>query len=152
MPDERDAPRYSYAHCTGGDFSEEEWKFRSCHYRNLCWELTPSRHEEHGWAARAVFYQDPATPATDLNISLGAINPRWPRREHERLRFAPIVVKGGLRVAHLRGSEREVLLPYHELNGANVAHLILDDFFPMFEGGDVVGRAGPQSLGIRAVS
>ena len=122
-------PLYSHAHCTGGGFENvrDAWRARSCHYKNLCW---------NGTARKFVFFaRADGGPATDLHVALGALNAKWATDEDRRLRFDPrVVVGGGLAASdYFVGSASEAWVLYHSMNGANVGHLIWDDFLPLFE-------------------
>jgi len=132
---------HSTVSCLGENFQEDAWKFRSCKYRNLCFNLQDKdfvifQSKEQLRFERLATNQGNFTHSSSvfhLNLSIGGINPKWRDKSQTQLKWRPRVVKKELTGGHYEFHPNTVWVPYHSFAGYNVGHLVWDDFFPIFK-------------------
>ena len=134
---------HSNSHCIGENFNKDAWKFRSCHFQNLCFDtednvfvLFTSPEQKKLDQALSHSKWDLFWPATSMHttVSVGGLNPKW-GKEHEDLEWYPALrsvedlkSQGG----HYVMEHNKILVPWHSMGGFNPGHLVWDDFLPLF--------------------
>jgi len=133
---------HSNAHCIGDNFQPDAWKYRSCHFQNLCFDTedrafvlftSPEQHKlEESLADANLTHFSPAS-SMNTTVSLGGINPKWNKEVaaldwYPRLRPVEEIKEHGYYVL----PSDKVLIPYHSMAGMNPGHLVWDDFLPLF--------------------
>ena len=133
-------PLHSTVSCLGENFQEDAWKFRSCKYRNLCFNVSSSEflifqsQEQAAFetlAAKQGKFTHPSS-LSNLHVGVGGINPKW-KGEVKTLRWVPRVIKGDLTEGYYEFAPDTIWVPFHSFAGYNVGHLVWDDFFPIFK-------------------
>jgi hypothetical protein len=134
---------HSNAHCIGENFGADAWKFRSCHFQNLCFDTEDKKFvlftsPEQRQLEEALSHADMNHfwPASSMNttVSVGGMNPKW-NKEHKLLEWYPTLrhvedlkSQGGYYMLQTD----KVLIPWHSLAGFNPGHLVWDDFLPLY--------------------
>mmetsp|Transcript_2283 Transcript_2283/g.3493 ORF Transcript_2283/g.3493 Transcript_2283/m.3493 type:complete len:521 (-) Transcript_2283:1212-2774(-) len=133
---------HSNAHCIGDTFRQDAWKYRSCHFQNLCFDTEDRKFvlftsKEQRDLEKALEHKDLKhfSPASSMNttVSLGAMNPKW-GKEHNLLNWYPELrpVEEVEKTGYYTLQTDKVLIPYHSMAGFNPGHLVWDDFLPLY--------------------
>lgn len=134
---------HSNAHCVGENFQRDAWKFRSCQFQNLCFDVEDRefvlfQSEEQIMLEKALSHEklDLFWAASNMNttVSVGGLNPKW-GKEHKDLEWYPklrpiedLERQGGYYML----SDDKILIPWHSMAGFNPGHLVWDDFLPLY--------------------
>lgn len=131
---------YSTAECIGESFSPDSWTYRSCLYRNLCFDMESNEF---------VLFQSPSnglmeqfknssihffSSSLDTSVSLGGFASNWQKGEKQRLKWSPKVLDPKVIASdgyyELIGDT--VMIPYHPLAPHNIGHFIWDSLLPIY--------------------
>jgi hypothetical protein len=137
-------PVHSTYNCIGENFRDDAWLFRSCTFRNLCFDMSnnsfvlfPSPEDQ---AFAKLVQQDNTSNFTYLSttgeplVSLGGINPKWKGfHKRSKLKWFPRLETKPLETGYYELPPDSVWLPFHSFAGYNAGHLFWDDFFPIFK-------------------
>lgn len=133
---------HSNVHCVGENFGSESWKYRSCHFQNLCFDLhnqsfvlftSPEQHQLDEAMNNANLTEFTASFSFNTTVAIGGINSKW-AKDHLHMEWFPKlqsiddVQKSGYYVF----SNDAALIPYHSMAGFNPGHLVWDDFLPIY--------------------
>ena len=140
---------HSTIQCVGENFQSDSWKYRSCQFRNLCYDVdsrefllfqSPLGLEMES-KMKESRYDKFISTATSMNsslaeMSLGSLNLKW-HSDISKVKWFPRVISvednaNVLRNGYYELPEDKVLVPYHSLNGMNPGHLVWDDFLPIY--------------------
>lgn len=135
---------HSNAHCIGDNFGEDSWKYRSCHFQNLCFDTDTREYvmfaspetqslNDAMMNPQLTFFH-PASDMKNTSVSLGGLNPKW-GEEHKLMEWYPkfrdiadLKTQGGY---YQLGADK-VLIPWYSMTGFNPGHLVWDDFLPIY--------------------
>jgi hypothetical protein len=134
----------------------DAWKYTSCRYENLCWDVATKEYvllavdnvgtnDNDGETSTMGIPPRPPPPM----ISLGGINPRWDvghgfDRNSTKLQWAPQIRRQRMmnrrdgnnnnnkKIIIGRLDDQILLLPFHSMAGHNVGHLLWDDLFSLY--------------------
>lgn len=125
----------SHAHCIGDNYKEDNWKHKSCHYRNLCLNRTDntfvvfrSEHErvlEKNFLGKNKFMH--SSTLLNQSVSIGGLNQKWTNDGMKRLKWTPRIVDTSTQVPRQYYLMKTPLILYHSLNGANPGHVSTDE-------------------------
>ena len=133
---------HSTVHCIGDNFSPDAWKYKSCHFKNLCFDLknqsfvlftSPEQRALENVFNSTNLKSFSASSSYNTTVSLGGINPKW-NEDAERLRWFPQLrsVEEVKDSGYYVFSSDVVFVPFHSLAGYNPGHLVWDDFLPIY--------------------
>jgi len=154
----------SFVHCVGEDFSSNAWMYRSCHFRNLCWDtkehdfvvfqssqeaklqrlLEERKSRVAGNAAAFAVTISTLLSFNASSLSIGSIDSDWDKAARDRLRWFPRVLPAqelDRTKGYLMLPENTVLVPFHAVNAMDPAHLLWDNFMPIFKLLEIFGMA-----------
>lgn len=151
---------HSTAHCLGENFVDEPkrtannaWKYRSCHFRNLCFDLVDQEFvlflSAEQVALRKALDRSgehqfwPAGGTTEAYaVAVGGIHPRFGGKDialkwYPKLRNISDFSKEGSGENSTSAGFYElpsnyVLVPWNSYHGFNPGHIITDDFLPIY--------------------
>jgi hypothetical protein len=135
---------YSTVHCVGENFGHDAWKYKSCQFRNLCFDteskeyvLFPSKEEmdlQDLLDGRSDGFATVSSTMKNAFVSLGALSPRW-RMQQSALQWFPKMetdrTKLDSRGAYFVPAD-VVMLPFHSFQASHSGHLLWDDWFPIY--------------------
>ena len=133
---------HSSSHCIGDNFGPDAWKYRSCHFQNLCFDL-----KNQSW----VLFTSPEqiqlensmrdaeltdfTPSFSMNttVSIGGINRKW-SKDIFRMEWFPKLkpIEDIEQSGFYKFVNDVTLVPFHSMAGFNPGHLVWDDFLPIY--------------------
>ena len=146
---------HSTAHCIGENFvdsperkSNSAWKYRSCHFQNLCFDMTDREFvlftsEEQRSLENALRKVGPHqfwTASNTLNdtmaVSVGGLHPRWGGLDVALKWYPKFRTVDELDVEENNGfymlPKDTVFVPWNSYYGYNPGHIITDDFLPIY--------------------
>jgi len=136
---------HSNAHCIGDNFGEEAWKFRSCHFQNLCFDTedrefvmftSPEQHKLEEALEKPQSDTFWTASSKNTSVSVGGMNPKW-NDEHKLLKWYPTLRDANDDLKSQGGyfmlQTDKVLIPWHSMAGHNPGHLVWDDFLPLYK-------------------
>jgi len=139
------APLHSTVHCMGENFGERSWLYRSCEFRNLCFDMIDREFVLFRSAAERSMneaflshekreYVSLSSSMENVSVSLGGINPQWGWKpnQSEALEYWPTVIEDELNEGYYELASDKVMVTFHSMAAVNVGHLLWDDFFPIF--------------------
>ena len=130
---------YSTAECVGESFSSDSWMYRSCLYRNICFDMETNEF---------VLFQSPAnremenskisdshyvSSSLNTSVSLGGFVWNWKEKDKLRLKWSPKVFDNKLMSSgyyELMGDV--VMIPFHPIAPQNIGHLMWDSLLPIY--------------------
>jgi len=135
---------HSNVHCIGENFSKDSWKYRSCQFQNLCFDMqnqsfvlftSPEQSRLEEALRDANLTEVDVSFSMNTTVSIGGLNMKWSESDTSHMEWFP-------RLVHTTGDiEKEgyysfvndvVLTPFHSLGGFNPGHLVWDDFLPIY--------------------
>lgn len=154
---------FSTSHCVAENYELDGWKYRSCQFRNLCFDtqmkefvLFPSPEEielEKLIKTRHDKHITISTLMGDSSVSLGTLAPDWSTRQSSLRWFPRIEVDRSL--LKERGiymlPESIVMIPFHSFQAKNPGHLVWDDLFPIYVLMRMFGLEQKQLLLVRQI-
>jgi Glycosyltransferase 61 len=134
-------PIYSTYSCVGENFRNDAWLFRSCHFRNLCFDVSNRsfvlfQSKQDQILNNLQLINKSITHLSSigtLSVSLGGINPKWGRGTRSQLEWFPRLQFTSPPDGYYELPPNTVWVPFHSFAGYNVGHLIWDDFFPIYK-------------------
>jgi hypothetical protein len=135
---------YSTTHCVGETFHETTgWMFRSCQFRNLCWNNTSKNFILYPSPEQAVLQQfldnnnnsiittSISTMARDKTVSLGVLTDNYVSDEHE-LRWFPRISYDRANAPRIQRIHNAVVAIVSVSGARDVTAILLRDLFPLF--------------------
>jgi len=138
----------SKVHCVGENYKADAWKYRSCRYHMMCFNMSSNEfhiyqsynerllsvymaQRQHMHSSSTMFRYG---SKNKQDVSIGGINQKWNDDGIERLRWFPRVVESNrtTEITYYELPPDSVMIPFHSLNGANPGHLVWDDFLPIY--------------------
>lgn len=129
---------FSTAECIGESFRPDSWMYRSCLYRNLCFDVSTNEF---------VLFQSPinkrmvsSNPDTHFlsssfnnTVSLGGFVSAW-RNGKSRLKWSPKIVDSSelLTSGYYELVGDTVMIPFHTLAAQNIGHFLWDNLLPIY--------------------
>ena len=118
-------PRHSTTHCIGESFTENDWLYRSCQFRNLCWDasrndfvLFPSPQEQRLHALQRQDVTLSSVAQSSKRLSLGAIDPMDNKAQfqqlHDSMAWFPTVVTERSDSGYYQLDDSYVMVPFLE--------------------------------------
>ena len=138
----------SSVHCMGeSHMNKRAWMYRSCQYRNLCFDMTSgefvlfaSPKQERLHATMVAIQQNSSElsySSTDMlsnhtEVSIGGHTKWWDATLKSRIKWRPKTITGTAPTGYYMLPSNTVWLPFHNLAGVNPGHLLWDNFFPLY--------------------
>mmetsp|Transcript_17015 Transcript_17015/g.25173 ORF Transcript_17015/g.25173 Transcript_17015/m.25173 type:complete len:522 (-) Transcript_17015:131-1696(-) len=149
---------FSKAHCVGETFGKESWQYRSCEFKNLCYDLD---------AGQYVLFKSPEEKKLDeivdkredrhlltlqnlvqRTVVLGAMNDRW---RINAMKWFPRIYDEPFSGGYYEIPEDFVLVPFRSYFAKNPGHLLWDNFLPIFHLLSIFGLEKQKLLLVKAV-
>jgi hypothetical protein len=137
---ENAASMRSTVHCVGENFGADSWLYRSCQFRNLCFDvgtrnfvLYPSIFEQRLTEQIRKRRDRLVTLSTlsESSVALGAVNPKWKGNKY-LLEWFPEKRSRPPGSGYYELPADIVWVPFHLFSAMNAGHLVLNDFLPIF--------------------
>ena len=136
----------SSVQCVGENFGSDAWMYRSCKFRNLCWDVLEKDYivflsPQEARLQKLLQPESPkhgATLSTLLSrehssMSLGFLHPSLNAAEREALRWFPRVLSpANESLDYVMISSPTVLVPYRYMPAPNGTQLVWDTLIPIF--------------------
>jgi hypothetical protein len=126
--------------CVGENFRDDAWLFRSCSFRNLCFDMANRTfvvfQSQDDSAFQQLVHDNNLThiaTSGSPTVSLGGINPKWRGDARQALKWFPRIIVGQPPNGYYELSLNTVWVPFHSFAGQNTGHLVWDDFFPIYK-------------------
>mmetsp|Transcript_18916 Transcript_18916/g.28756 ORF Transcript_18916/g.28756 Transcript_18916/m.28756 type:complete len:549 (-) Transcript_18916:143-1789(-) len=133
---------HSNVHCIGDNFQEDAWKFRSCHFQNLCFDTeektyaifaSPEQIELEKALEHSALVNFSPSSSMNTTVALGGINPKWGNERIATQWYPKILPLDTIKsTGYYSLHSNTTLVPYHSLAGFNPGHLVWDDFLPIY--------------------
>lgn len=154
---------FSTVHCVGENYGTDAWKYRSCQFRNICFDtsaheyvLFPSKEEIELHRLLQLRQQDGfvsvSTSMQDKSVSLGTLSQAWSTSEQSTIRWFPRIETDRTKLLELGVymiPSDKVLVPFHSFQAKDAGHLIIDDWFPIYLVASIFGLEQKQLLLVR---
>ncbi|CAJ1960446.1 unnamed protein product [Cylindrotheca closterium] len=142
----KSADFHSSAHCIGETHNPDTaWMYRSCHFKNLCFDTSTKDFflvkgpTEKDFQQRRKHYPpsfiSTSTIPNDLTLALGGINPRWNGTDFNqgihKVKWSPKIVDAPPKDYYML-PDNAVFVPFHSLAAHNVGHLLWDDLYAIY--------------------
>lgn len=130
---------YSTTECIGESFSPDSWMYRSCQYRNLCFDLKSNefvlfqsptnRLMEHSKDPEMHFLSS----ALNTTVSLGGFVSAW-GSGISRLEWSPKILdpKELVSSGYYELISDTVMIPFHPIAPMNIGHFVWDSLLPIY--------------------
>jgi hypothetical protein len=149
---------HSSAECVGESFSSDSWMYRSCMYRNLCFNVESNEF---------VLFQSPASklmessraPDTDFiasslntTVSIGGFVSSWGDGKF-RLEWSPKIMNPNELApsGYYELMEDTVMIPFLAMGANNVGHLLWDSLLPIYSLVSIFGLSESKLLVLRYI-
>ncbi|GKY97430.1 hypothetical protein MPSEU_000701500 [Mayamaea pseudoterrestris] len=150
---------YSTVHCVGENFNSDAWKFKSCQFRNLCFDtrsndyvLFPSLEElqlQQLLDQTSNKFAVSSSTMKDSFVSLGTLTPELSSRQ----KWFPRIETNRTDI-HAHGvymlPENTLLVPYVSFQANHAGHLVWDDWFPIYLLASMFGLSDKKFLLVRS--
>ncbi|GAX24404.1 hypothetical protein FisN_4Lh539 [Fistulifera solaris] len=146
-------PLDSTVHCIGGTFGtfqQNDWLYRSCEFRNICFDLEaqefvlfPSKEEQQlaDLLKRNPLVSLSTVSSPSLHVALGAVDPPDPSQLNDRekmqvhkknLAWFPLVRNTKVTKGYYELPESHILVPFQENHPMSPDSLVNKDFLSLF--------------------
>lgn len=136
----RNSTLYSSVECVGESFTPDSWMYRSCLYRNLCFDVESNNFVVVPSPSHKLLEQvkDPTqhyvSSSFNTTLSLGGFVSKWGDRGMPRLMWSPRVVDGThfMNEGYYELTNNTILIPMHVMAGQNIGHFVWDSLLPVY--------------------
>ncbi|KAI2491456.1 DUF563-containing protein [Fragilaria crotonensis] len=126
--------------CVGENFRDDAWYYRSCKFRNLCFDLSnrtyvlfQSQDDQKFEQLARDNNRTHISTTKALSVSLGGINRKWRPTDLAKLEWFPRIEMDQPPGGYYELPADTTWVPFHSLAGYNAGHLMWDDFFAIFK-------------------
>lgn len=136
------ADRYLHStySCVGENFRDDAWYYRSCKFRNLCFDLSNRTYvlfqSQDDQKFEQLARRNNRTHISTTNaptVSLGGINGKWRRSDLAKLEWFPRIEVNQPIGGFYELPADTTWVPFHSFAGYNAGHLIWDDLFAIYK-------------------
>ena len=126
--------------CVGENFRDDAWLYRSCKFRNLCFDLSngtfvlfQSQDDYKFEQLSRLNNRTHTSTSRAPTVSLGGINLKWRPSDRSKLEWFPRIEMEQPAGGYYELPPDTTWVPFHSFAGYNAGHLLWDDFFPIFK-------------------
>jgi len=131
---------HSTAECIGESFSPDSWMYRSCLYRNLCFDVESNEfvlfqsHTNKLMESSKIADSHFISSSLNTSVSLGGFVWNWKEGSESRLQWSPTIadptVLSSAGYYELAGDT--VMIPFHTIAAQNIGHFMWDSLLPIY--------------------
>lgn len=116
---------YSTSHCFSNSLQTDGWRTTACYVKNLCFDTTTKEF---------LFYSSSNASSDEIipPIAIGTFNFKWGKQYDKTVKFQPRIIHAPIPPHRAMASRDELWIPHLPLCGANIGHLIWDDYLAWY--------------------